>query len=73
MSYEKELNRAFCERNVWKFTEALEVFEVSPNSYPEKKNETNFEIILRTSKSSSFIEKCIEFGANFNVVSLILL
>jgi hypothetical protein len=70
MSYEKELYRAFCERNFWKFIEALEVFDANPNCYLDgNKNETIFETILKTPKSSAYFEKCIEFGANLNVVS----
>lgn len=73
MSYAKELYRAFSEKNEWKFTEALEILGANPNSYPDEKKGTNFEIILETPGTASFLTKCIEFGANFNVVILIVL
>ncbi|XP_070504992.1 transient receptor potential cation channel protein painless-like [Chironomus tepperi] len=66
MSYEKELYRAFCEKNLSKFAEALDIFEVNPNNYHDGK-ETIFECILKSPESAEFIEKCIKHGANFNV------
>lgn len=64
-----DLYNAFENRNLGKFTEALEVHEADPNFFIEAKGRTIFEIILSTPDSSNFIRKCIEHGADFYVVS----
>lgn len=64
----QDLLTAFENRNIGKFTEFLEVFEADPNYFVESRNRTIFEIILSTPNSSSFIRKCIEYGADFYVV-----
>lgn len=69
MSINDELLGAFENRNLGKFSELLEVYEADPNYYVQSKNRTIFEIILSTPKSSSYIRKCIDFGADFYVVN----
>lgn len=64
-----ELFNAFENKNLGKFEELLEVYEADPNFYIHAKNRTVFEIILSTPKSSAFIRKCIDYGADFYVVS----
>ncbi|CAG9799622.1 unnamed protein product [Chironomus riparius] len=67
MSNNIDLYNAFKNRNLGKFTEALEVHEADPNYFVESKGRTVFEIILSTPGSHSFIKKCIEYGADFYV------
>lgn len=69
MTYSQELLNAFENRNLGKFTEFLEVYEADPNYYVESRSRTIFEIILGTPDSSAFIRKCIEYGADFYMVS----
>jgi hypothetical protein len=64
-----ELYNSFLQRNFGKFVEALEVHEADPNFLIESKGVSVFEIILSTPDSSNFIRKCIEFGADFHMVS----
>lgn len=64
-----ELLNAFENRNLGKFAELLEVYEADPNFYVKSKSRTIFELILSTPNSSSFIRKCIEYGADFFVVN----
>lgn len=63
-----ELLKAFENRNLGKFAELLEVYEADPNFFVQSKNRTIFELILSTPNSSSFIRKCIDYGADFYVV-----
>lgn len=69
MSHTCDLHKAFEEKCLEKFIEALEVFEADPNGMPDGDNKTVFERILRTPDSACFIQKCIEYGADFHVVS----
>jgi hypothetical protein len=71
MSHNIDLYNAFQNRNLGKFTEALEVHEADPNYFVESKGRTVFEIISSTPGSSSYIKKCIEYGADFYVVCMI--
>jgi len=71
MSHNIDLYSAFKNRNLGKFTEGLEVHEADPNYFIESKGRTVFEIILSTAGSSSYIKKCIEYGADFYVVCMI--
>lgn len=68
MSHNHDLYLAFINRNLGKFTEALEVHEADPNFYVESKGRTVFELILSTPDSAGFIKKCLEYGADFYVV-----
>ena len=63
-----ELLKAFENRNLGKFAELLEVYEADPNFFLQSKNRTIFELVLSTPNSSSFIRKCIDYGADFYVV-----
>lgn len=65
MSHNSDLYKAFIDKSLGRFVEALEVFEADLNSFPQNESRTIFEIILSTPDSASFIEKCIEFGADF--------
>jgi hypothetical protein len=69
--YSHELLNAFENRNMGKFTEALEVHQADPNYFIEAKCRTIFEIILSTPDSSAFIRKCIEYGGEFYMVSCV--
>ncbi|XP_070498442.1 transient receptor potential cation channel protein painless-like [Chironomus tepperi] len=62
-----DLHKAFEEKSLKKFVEALEVFEIDPNSKPDGDNRSVFESILSTPDSASYIQKCIEYGADLNV------
>ncbi|KAG5679189.1 hypothetical protein PVAND_008777 [Polypedilum vanderplanki] len=68
--YSMELYNAFENRNLGKFTEALEVHEADPNYFIDSKGRTIFEIILSTGGSSSFIKKCLQHGAEFNIKNI---
>jgi hypothetical protein len=70
MSNNIDLYNAFKNRNLGKFTEALEVYEADPNYFLESIGRTVFEVILSEGGSSSYIKKCIEFGADFYVVCM---
>ena len=69
MSHPCDLHKAFEEKSQEKFIEALEVFEVDPNATVDGESRTLFERILSTPDSAWYIKKCIEYGADFNVVS----
>lgn len=69
MTHHCDLHKAFEEQSLEKFIEALEVFEVDPNAPLDGGPRTVFEKILSTPNSACYIQKCIEYGADFNVVS----
>lgn len=69
MSHFCDLHKAFKEQSLQKFIEALEVFEIDPNSVADDDTRSVFERILSTPDSACYIQKCIEYGADFNVVS----
>lgn len=69
MSSAKYLLNAFEQRNIGKFTEALEVFQMNPNDVDEVTNRTVFEIILSEPGSTDFIRVCLQNDADFYMVS----
>jgi hypothetical protein len=69
MSHTCDLIKAFEQKSLLKFVEALEVFGADPNAIHDGDKKTVFEKILKTPDSAFFIEKCIEYGADFHVVS----
>lgn len=68
MSIQKDLLKAFEQRNLGKFQEALEVFQADPNYFVKDQDKSIFEIILSTPNSSDFIKLCIDNGADFYMV-----
>ncbi|CAG9806958.1 unnamed protein product [Chironomus riparius] len=70
MSHACDLHKAFEEKSQKRFIEALEVFEVDPNATADNDPRTVFERILNTPDSAWYIEKCIEYGADFNVKNM---
>ena len=72
MSLDCDLYTAFKGKSFGNFVEALEVFEADPNITPPGEDKTVFELILKTPDSARYIEKCIEYGADFYVVSKLI-
>ncbi|KAL7016831.1 hypothetical protein ACKWTF_010152 [Chironomus riparius] len=62
-----DLYKAFIDRKLDKFIEALEVYQADPNYHVAEVELTIFEVILRTPNSATFIQKCLEYGADFLV------
>lgn len=73
MTINNDLLGDFEQRNLGKFQEALEVFQVDPNICPKSRDKTIFEIILSTPGSANFIKLCIENGADFYMVNNFIL
>lgn len=67
--YNNDLLSAFDERDFVRFCEILENHEIDLSYIIQPKQRSIFEVILSTPKSSHYIRKCIEYGADYFIVS----